>query len=154
LFGRFPQMRQDFTSQKSSGFTRRRAPASVSSIVVVCIVLASGAAFGIAAQAALHHVALDLGSIHGDMLVGRTASAPSTAAWWAWWTVAVGAVFVGPLSAALARALVANWWLMRGLRLAATAAVVLGLAAIGGLRPAHSTLGPTTHTALGLVVVV
>jgi hypothetical protein len=126
---------------------------SVSAIVAVCVVVASGAAFGMAAQAALHHFALDFGSIHGDLLVGHTASARSATAWWAWWAVAVAAFFVGPLSAGLARSLIANWWLLRGLRLVATAAVVLGLAAIGGLRPAPSTLGFTTSAALGLVVV-
>src|SRR5262249_59410291 len=116
--------------------------------VVVCVVLASGAAFGMAAQAALQHVALDFGSIHGDLIVNRTASARSAAAWWAWWMVAVAAVFVGPLSAALARTLIANWWLMRGLRLAATAAVVLVLAAIGW-RPAPPSPRPLPpHSAL------
>jgi hypothetical protein len=53
---------------------------SVSAIVAVCVVLASGAAFGTTAQAALHHFALDFGSIHGDLLVGRTASARSATA--------------------------------------------------------------------------
>ena len=136
MYGRYPQMRQDLTTQMLSGFARGRAPWGVSSSVVVCVVLASGAAFGVAAQAALYHFALDLGSIHGDLIVDRTASARSATAWWAWWLAAVAAFFVGPASATLARTLIANWWLMRGLRLAATAVVVLGLAAIGGLRPA------------------
>ncbi len=120
---------------------------------MLCVVLASGAAFGMAAQAALHHFALDFGSIYGGLFVDRTASARAAAAWWAWWVVAVAAVFVGPLSAALARNLVDNWWLMRGLRLAATAAIVLGLAAIGGLSPAPSALASTTNAAFGLLVV-
>jgi hypothetical protein len=146
-------MRQDFTSQKLSSFARRRAPWSVSASVAICVVLASGAVFGMAAQAALHHFALDFGSIHGDLIADRTASARSATAWWAWWLAAAAAFFVGPLSAALTRTLMANWWRMRGLRLAATAAVVLGLAAIGGLRPAASTLAFTTHAAVGLLVV-
>jgi hypothetical protein len=153
MFGRFPQMRQDFTSQKFSSLTRRHAPNSMSAIFVVCIVLVSGAAFGMAALAALHHFALDFGSIHGGLFVEGSASARAAAAWWAWWVVAVAAVFVGPLSAGLARTLIANWWLLRGPRLVATAAVVLALAAIGGLRPAPSTLTFTTHAALGLAVV-
>jgi hypothetical protein len=152
-------MRQVFISQNLSShapascFSRRRAPETISMIVVVCVVLASGAAFGMVAQAALHHVGLDLGSIHGDLLAERTASARGAAAWWSWWVVAAAALFVGPLSARLARTLIANWWLMRGLRLAGTAAVVLGLAAIGGLRPAASTLAAATHVGLTLLVV-
>ena len=125
----------------------------MSASVVVCIVLASGAAFGMAAHAALHHFALDFGSIHGDLIADRTATARSATAWWAWWLVAAAAFFVGPLSAALTRTLMANWWRMRGLRLTATAAVVLVLAAIGGLRPAASTLAVTTHAAVSLLVV-
>jgi len=147
-------MRQDFDSQKpSSRFARRPAPERVSATVMVCLVLASGAAFGMAAQAALHHFALDFGSIRDDLIVGRAATARAATAWWAWWVVALAAFFVGPLSARLARTLIAHAWLMRGLRFVATAAVVLGLAAIGGLRPAPSTLAVTTHAAVGLMVV-
>src|SRR4029077_2484309 len=98
-------------------FTRRPAPRSDSSIVMVCVVLASGAAFGMAAQAALHHVGLDFGSIHRDLIAGHTAQVHSALAWWAWWLVAVAAFLVGPSSAALVRNHVANWWLMRDLRL-------------------------------------
>jgi hypothetical protein len=153
MFGRYPQMRLDFTSRQVSCLARRRAPTSVSSIVLVCVVLASGAAFGMAAQAALQHLALDFASIHNDLIAGRTASARSATAWWAWWLAAAAAFFVGPLSASLARTLIASWWVMRGLRLAATAAMVLVLAAVGGLRPAPSTLAFTTHATLGLLVV-
>src|SRR5262249_10562993 len=96
---RYPQMRQAFTSQNFSAFTRSRAPSRISSSVAVCVVLASGAAFGMAAQAALHHFALDFGSIHSDLIADRTATARSATAWWAWWLAAVAAFFVGPLSA-------------------------------------------------------
>jgi hypothetical protein len=146
-------MRQDFTSQNFASLARARAPKGVSAVIVVCVVLASGAVFGLAAQAALHHFALDFGSIRDELIVGRTASARAAVAWWAWCAVAGAAVLVGPWSAALARTLIANWWLLRGLRLAATAAVVLGLAAIGGLQPAPLTLASTTNAALGLLVV-
>lgn len=113
----------------------------------------SGAVFGMAAQTALQHFGLDLGSIHNDLIADRVAKSRSAMAWWAWWMMAVAAVFVGPLSVALTRTLVANWWLLRGLRLLATAGVVLGLAAIGGLRPAPTTLAFTANTVLGLLVV-
>ena len=134
-------------------FTRRLAAKGVSVSVLVCVVLMSGAVFGMAAQTALQHLGLDLGSIHNDLIADRVAKSRSAMAWWAWWMVAVAAVFVGPLSVALTRTLVANWWLLRGLRLLATAGVVLGLAAIGGLRPAPTTLAFTANTVFGLLVV-
>ena len=81
--GRYPQMRQAFTSQNFSAFTRSRAPSRISLSVAVCVVLASGAAFGMAAQAALHHFALDFGSIRDELIVGRTANARAAVAWWA-----------------------------------------------------------------------
>jgi hypothetical protein len=152
MCGRYPQMRQDFISQKLPAFAPRAAK-GISASAVVCVVLASGAAFGMAAQAALHHFALDLGSIHGDLIAG-IASARAATAWWAWWLAALAAFFVGPLSASLARGPIATWWPLRGLRIAATAAVVLALAAIGGLQPAPPTFSVTTHAMVGLAVVV
>jgi hypothetical protein len=116
-------------------------------------VLASGAAFGMAAQAALQHFGLDFASIHNDLIADHAAKSRSAVAWWAWWLVALMAVFVGPLSAALTRAVVANWWRMRSLRLCVTAGAVLGLAAIGHLRPIPSTFAFTTNAVLGLLVV-
>ena len=94
-------------------FTRRLAANGVSVSVLVCVVLMSGAVFGMAAQTALQHLGLDLGSIHNDLIADRVAKSRSAMAWWAWWMVAVAAVFVGPLSVALTRTLVANWWLLR-----------------------------------------
>ena len=137
----------------SPDFASRLAPKDVSPTVLSCVALASGAAFGIAALAALQHLGLDFGSINADLIAGHAPKARSVAAWWAWCLVPVAAFLVGPLSLSLTRTLAANWWLPRGLRLCATAAAVLGLAAIAGLRPAPSTLTFTTNAALGLVVV-
>jgi hypothetical protein len=121
---------------------------------MVCVVLASGAAFGMAAQAALHHLGLDFSGIHRDLIAGHTAQVHSAVAWWAWWLAAVGAFLVGPASAALARNHVADGWPMRGLRLCAITAGVLALAAVAQLRPAPSSLAFATNAALGLLVVV
>jgi hypothetical protein len=132
---------------------RRLAPKSVSAGVLVCVVLTSGAMFGMAAQAALQHFGLDFGSIHSDLIADRVAKSRSAVAWWGWWLAALMAFFVGPLSVALTRTLVANWWLLRGLRLLASAAFVLGLAAVGQLRPGPTTLGFTATAAAGLLVV-
>ncbi len=159
MFGRAPQMRQDSTTQDSSqrstgrSFTSRPAPRGVSRTVLTCVVLASGAAFGTAAQNALQHLGLDFASIHNDLIAGHVAKARSAIAWWSWCMMGPAAFFVGPLSVALTRILAANWWRMRALRLAVTAAAVLGLAALGQLRPAPSTLAFTTSAALDLVVV-
>jgi hypothetical protein len=109
--------------------------------------------FGMAAQAALQHFGLDFGSIHSDLIADRVAKSRSAVAWWAWWLAAAAAFFVGPFSVALTRTLVANWWLLRGLRLFASAAVVIGLAAVGQLRPAPTTLGFTANALLCLLVV-
>jgi hypothetical protein len=106
-----------------------------------------------AAQTILQHFGLDLGSVRGDLIVDRVAKSRSALGWWAWWIVPVVAFFVGPFSVALARVLVANWWLLRGLRLLATAAFVLALAAIGQLRPAASALDIAARTGIGLLVV-
>src|SRR5579871_6687799 len=137
----------------SPNFASRRAPKDVSPVVLTCVVLASGAAFGMAALAGLQHLGLDFGSINSDLIAGHAPKARSVVAWWAWCLVPVAAFFVGPLSLSLTRTLTANWWLLRGLRLCATAAAVLGLAAIAGLRPASSTQTFTTNAVLGLIVV-
>ena len=97
----FPQMRQDVRARVAT----RTLPGSV----LVCIALMSGAIFGMAAQTALQHFALDLGSVRSDLIVDRVAHPRSALAWWAWWIVPVVAFFVGPFSVALARILVANW---------------------------------------------
>jgi hypothetical protein len=146
-------MRQDFIKQDipARDFTSRPALRGVWPGLLVCVVLAAGAAFGTAVQAALEHLGLDFASIHNDLIAGHAAKARSALAWWC--MVPLGAFFVGPLSAALTRTVVANWWRLRVLRLCVTAGAVLGLAAIGQLRPAPSTLAFTTNAALGLLVV-
>ncbi len=150
MYGRSPQMRQNFPDHD---FTRRLASRDLSPSVLVCVVLASGAAFGMAAQVALQHLGLDFGTIRDDLIADHVAKSRSALAWWAWWLVLGAAFLVGPLSARFTRICVANWWRMRGLRLTATAAAVLGLAAIGAMRPPPSTLGFTTDAILGLLVV-
>jgi hypothetical protein len=149
--GVHPQMRQVFPSHD---FTRRRAPPSVSDVTLVCVVLTSGAMFGIAAQVALQHYGLDCGIIHSNLIADRVATSRSAAAWWAWWILPVAAFFVGPLSVAVTRNFVANRWLFRGLRLSASAAFVLGLASVGQLRPAPTTLGFAATAGIGLLVLV
>jgi len=143
-------MRQDISG---GDFTSRPALRDASPTVVLCVILASGAAFGTAAQAALQHLGLDFSSIHNDLIAGHAARARFAVAWWSWCMAVAAAFFVGPLSAALTRAIVANWWRMRALRLGVTAAAVLALAAIGQLRPAPSTFAVTTTAALDLLVV-
>jgi hypothetical protein len=147
-----PQMRQDFTHRDH--FRSRPAPRDVSPILLACVVLASGAAFGTAAQSALEHLGLDFASIHNDLIAGHTAKVRSALAWWCWCTVPLAAFFVGPLAAATTRIIVDNWWRLRALRLCVTAVAVLALAAIGQLRPAPSTLAFTTSAGLGLLVVI
>jgi hypothetical protein len=126
---------------------------NVSGSVLVCIALTSGAMLGMAAQTALYHVGLDFGSVRDHLLVHRVAHSRSALAWWAWWLVPVAAFFTGPLSVAVTRYLAANWWLLRGPRLLASAAVVVGLAAVGNLSPAPSSLGIAAGVIASLMVV-
>jgi hypothetical protein len=130
----------------SRDFTRRPAPRGVSPSVLLCVVLAAGAAFGTAAHTALHYLGLDFASIHNDLIAGHAAKARSAIAWWSWCAVVPAAFFVGPLSAALTRTVVAKAWRTKAWRMRAprpwvTPAAVLGLAVI------------TTTAALGLLVV-
>jgi hypothetical protein len=131
---------------------RDDATKAVSGSVLVCIALTSGAMFAMAAQSALHHFGLDLGTVHNDLIVDRVAQSRSAMAWWAWWIVGVSAFFVGPFSVSLARFLAASWWLFRRLRLLLSAATVLGLAAVGHLTPAPLGLDITAGAALGGLV--
>jgi hypothetical protein len=148
-------MRQAFINRDipARDFASRPAARGVSPILLACVVLASGAAFGTAVQAALRHLGLDFASIHNDLIAGHAARMRSALAWWCWCTVPLAAFFVGPASAVLTRTVVANWWRLRALRLCVTAAAVVGLAAIGQLRPAPSTFAFTTNAVLGLLVV-
>src|SRR3974377_280408 len=96
--------RQDRTRKAISGNAAVKAvPASV----LICVVLTSGALFGMAAQAALDHLGLGLAGVRDDLIVDQVARSRSAFAWWAWWFVPVAAFFVGPLSAAATRYLVA-----------------------------------------------
>jgi hypothetical protein len=149
-------MRQDKKQDKKQDQNQggKTGNPAVSGSVLVCIVLTSGALFGMAAQTALSHFGLDLGSVRDDLIVDRVAQSRSALAWWSWWLVGVAAFFVGRFSVMLTRFLVANWCLFRGLRLVLSAGVVLGLSLIGSLPPAPSALGTMTRALLSLVVVV
>jgi hypothetical protein len=131
---------------------------AVSSSVLVCVTLISGTLFGMAAQSALLHLGLDFGSVRDDLLVGPMAShgahSRPALAWWAWWLVPLAAFFVGPLSVAITRWLVANWWLFRAARFVATATVILMLAAIGELLPAATTLDVRSGAAVSMLIAV
>jgi hypothetical protein len=131
---------------------------AVSSSVLVCVTLISGTLFGMAAQSALLHLGLDFGSVRDDLFVGQMAShgahSRPALAWWAWWLVPLAAFFVGPLSVAITRWLVANWWLFRAARFIATATIVLMLAAVGELPPAATTLEVRSGAAASLLVAV
>jgi len=141
--------RQDRTRKAISATAAAKAvPASV----LVCVVLTSGALFGMAAQTALDHYGLDLASVRDHLIVQQVAHGRSALAWWAWWFVAVAAFFVGPLTAAATRYLIAYWWLLRGVRLLVSVAFMLGLAAIGQLPAAPSTFDIRAGTAAGIVV--
>ena len=131
---------------------------AVSNSVLVCVTLISGALFGMAAQSALLHLGLDFGSVRDDLFVGQIAghgahSRPALA-WWAWWLVPLAAFFIGPLSVAVTRWLISNWWLFRGVRFITTAAVVLMLAAVGELPPAATTLDVRSGAAASMLVAV
>ena len=137
---------------------RTAYPKAVSSSVLVCVTLISGALFGMAAQSGLLHLGLDFGSVHDDLFVGQIAahgahSRPALA-WWAWWLVPLAAFFLGPLSVAVTRWLIANWWLFRAARFITTAAIVLMLAAIGELPPAATTLDMRSGAAASMLVAV
>ncbi len=137
----------------------QRAPMSqgttkgVSGTVLVCVVLTSGALFGVAALVLLRYLGLDPSSVRSDLAIGAAAAHRLTLAWWAWWLAAALAFFVGRLGTALARLLAANRGLFRGLLLSSTAAIALALAAMGHLLPARSDAGGTSDAATGLGIV-
>ncbi len=143
--------RQDI---KRKAISATAAVKAVPATVLVCVVLTSGALFGMAAQTALDHYGLDLASVRDHLILNQVAQSRSALAWWAWWFVAVAAFFVGPLSVAATRYLIAYWWLLRGVRLLVSVALVLGLAAIGHLPAAPSTFDIRASAAAGTLVVV
>ena len=92
-----PQMRErKITNAIGANSAATAVPASV----LVCVVLTSGALFGMAAQLALDHYGLGLASIRDHLIVDPVAQSRSALAWWAWCLVAFAAFFVGPLSVA------------------------------------------------------
>ena len=105
-------------------------PPGPAATILICLVMTSGAAFGIVAQISLQRLGLDFDSMRGDVLAQRAATAHFALAWWAWWLFALGAFLVGPLCVAAARAIVVGYRLMPGLGSFAMAIAVLGLAAV------------------------
>src|SRR5262249_2048723 len=83
--------------------------------VLICVVIAGGAAFGTAAQILLESIGFGFDSIRNDALAHRAATPHFALAWWAWWLSALGAFLVGPLCAAATRAIVAGCRLMPAL---------------------------------------
>ena len=140
--------------QVTTQYTTRGARNSISASVLVCVVLTSGALFGVAAQITLDHFGLDLASIGDNLLVDRIAQTRSALAWWAWWLLPVAAFFVGSASVAVIRTLAAYWWLLRRSRLVLSAAPVLALGAIGHLSAAHSLAFGAGTTVRGLVAIL
>ncbi|HEY1544870.1 MAG TPA: hypothetical protein VGG01_20935 [Xanthobacteraceae bacterium] len=126
---------------------------AASGSVLVCVVLICGAMFGMATQAGLLHIGLDFGSVRDDLIVGAIARPRSALAWWAWWLLPLGAFFVGPLSVAFTRCVMANLWRLRAVRVIASAGAVLGLAALGKLPAASSTFDVRSGAAASLIVV-
>jgi hypothetical protein len=102
--------------------------------LLVGIALAFGAMFGMAAQAALQYVGLDLAGMRDDLMIGVTQ--PRSALIWSiWWLLAIAALFVGPFGVVLARRLAASRWLFRSAGLLAAIALVVGFAKLGYLVP-------------------
>src|SRR4029077_4132554 len=60
------------------------SPSGPAAIILICLVMASGAAFGIAAQILLQRLGLDFDSIRSDVLAHRAAALHFALAWWAW----------------------------------------------------------------------
>jgi hypothetical protein len=143
------QMRQRLHKQASKAPSGSKA---LSGSVLVCIALASGAIFAMAAQATLLHLGLDVGRIRDGFVAAPAAHSRSALAWWAWWSMPLAAFGVGPLSVALARWVAANWWLFRGARLVLSAALILALGVIGELPPAAATLDVRAGAAVALLV--
>lgn len=124
----------------------------MSGSVLVCMVLTSGALFGMAAQTALAHLGLDLTSVRDDLIFGRVAQSRSALAWWAWWLLPVASFLVGPICVALVRYVSAVWGRLRGLPLLGLAAAVLALACIGHLPTRPPALHLGAGAALGALV--
>src|SRR6266481_1092838 len=129
-------------------------PSGPAATILIGLVMASGAAFGIAAQISLQRLGLDFDSIRSDVIAHRAATPHFALAWWAWWLVALGAFLVGPLCAAAARAIVGGGQLMRGLGSFATAIAVLGLAAVAQQRSFPLAAAVGANAVVSLLVVI
>jgi hypothetical protein len=134
-------------------------PSGPAATILICVVMTSGAAFGIAAQISLQRLGLDFDSVRGDVLAHRVATAHVGLAWWAWWLVALGAFFIGPLCVAATRAIAVGCRLMPGLLLRgllsfATAIAVLGLAAVAQPRSFPPPAAVATNVVVSLLVVI
>jgi len=79
-------------------------PSGPAAVILICVVMASGATFGIAAQISLQRLGLDFDSLRSDVLAHRAATSHFALAWWAWWLIAPAAFLAGPLSTAAAGA--------------------------------------------------
>jgi hypothetical protein len=130
------------------------SPSGPAAIILICLVMASGAAFGIAAQISLQRLGLDFDSIRSDVLAHRAATPHFALAWWAWWLVALGAFLVGPLCAAASRAIVGGGQLMGGLGSFAMAIALLGLAAVAQPRSFPPATAVAANPAISLLAVI
>src|SRR5580658_6225379 len=128
-------------------------PPGPAATILICLVMASGAVFGIAAQNLLQHADLDFESMRIDVLTHRAATLHFALAWWAFCLTALGAFLVGRLCAAATRALVGRR-LTRGPLWSATAIAVLGLAAMAQLRSSPPAAAVATNAVVTLLVVI
>jgi P27 family predicted phage terminase small subunit len=129
-------------------------PSGPAATILICLVVASGVAFGIAAQISLQRLGLDFDSIRSDVIAHRAATPHFAIAWWCWWLVALGAFLVGPLCAVAIRAIGGSVQPMRGLPSFATALAALGLAAVAQPRafPLAATVGANAVVSLLVVI--
>ena len=129
-------------------------PPGPAATILICLVMASGAVFGMAAQISLQRLGLDFDSIRSDVHAHRAATAHFAVAWWAWGLFPLGAFFIGPLCVAATRAIGGGGQLMRGLRWFATAIAVLGFAAVAQPRSFPPAAPVAANTVVSLLVVI
>jgi len=129
-------------------------PSGPAAIILICVVIAGGAAFGIATQILLQHLGLGLDSIRNDVHAHRAATPHFALAWWAWWLCALGAFLVGPLCAAATRAVAAPCRLMLGLRSFVVAIAVLALACVAQLRSFPPASAVPVNSVVSLLVMI
>ena len=127
-------------------------PPGPAATILICLVMASGAVFAIAARTLLHRAGLDFDSMRADVLAHRAATLHFALAWWACCLFALGAFLVGPLCGAATHAIVGRR-LTRPLW-SATAIAVLGLAAVAQLRSSPPAAAVATNAAVSLLVMI